>query len=341
MKKNNKKHTIPSKMMAVFMDKETRLLYAKQVPVPVPRKGEVLIKMAAAPINPSDLVRLRNMMPDEIENHIPGIEGSGRVVAAGKGILPHLFLGKRVSCCAVHASSGTWAEYCVTGAATCCPLGKSISDEQGSMLLVNPLTAVSFFDMIRRGRHKAIISTAAAGALGKMIAHLANKTGIEVVNIVRNVTQENNLRQSGAKYVLNSSEDDFPEQLNSLSEKLQVSLALDAIGGQQTRQLIKAISYKGTVIIYGNLSEASPEFDSRNLTWGSKTVTGFYLPNWIRDHSFIRTLRNLIRVRTLIKKEIATPVQSRSTFNKVQKAVDTYLKNMTSGKILLVPEQSF
>ena len=85
-------------MNAVYFNPENGGLFTKRVDVPVPGKGEVLIKMIAAPVNPSDLAKVRETRGEDSTDFIPGIEGCGIVVAAGKGILPRFFLGKRVAC---------------------------------------------------------------------------------------------------------------------------------------------------------------------------------------------------------------------------------------------------
>ena len=121
------KNQLPQKMTAVFIDQETEKLFTKLVDIPKPGKGEVLIKLLAAPINPSDLAKVREISAEESSIFIPGIEGCGRVVAAGKGILPPLFLGKRVAFFAKYPNSGSWAEYVLTTAGSCFPVSKSIS----------------------------------------------------------------------------------------------------------------------------------------------------------------------------------------------------------------------
>jgi NADPH2:quinone reductase len=161
---------IPEMMQAVRLESPGGLLTIGTVQVPQPKDGEVLVKIASAPVNPSDLMRIKSIVSkEELISFIPGIEGSGTVVSAGKGLLPKLWLGKRVACSSLNPASGTWAEYMVTPASFCFPIPKSISDEQGSMLLVNPMTAVAFFDIIKKEKHKAIVNAAAAGALGGMI----------------------------------------------------------------------------------------------------------------------------------------------------------------------------
>ena len=115
----------PETMQAVFLEKPGGPLVVKEVKIPYPGPGEVLIKMSAAPVNPSDLAAIKNAHSKyDLATFIPGLEGSGRVVAAGKGLLPHLWLGKRVACSAEYNTSGTWAEYIVTSAVKMFPSGK-------------------------------------------------------------------------------------------------------------------------------------------------------------------------------------------------------------------------
>ena len=133
---------------------------------PRPGIGQVLVRMAAAPINPSDIGFLQGSYGAHGgASAVPGFEGSGTVVAAGGGYLTRLLLGRRVAFS--DASGGTWAEYHAANASLCVPLKKDITLEQGAMLLVNPLTALALLSIARQGRHKALVNTAAASALGR------------------------------------------------------------------------------------------------------------------------------------------------------------------------------
>ena len=332
---------IPEKMQAVHLDKPGGQLVVATVPVPQPKEGEVLVKMAASPINPSDLQKIRSISSDkDLSAFIPGIEGSGTVVSSGKGLLPRLWLGKRVSCSSVYLSSGTWAEYMVTSASYCFPIPKAVSDEQGSMLLVNPMTAVAFFDIIHHEKHKAIVNSAAAGALGSMIIFLGNKYQIPVINVVRDERQAKVLLADGAKYVLKLSDETFADQLQVLTHELKATLALDPITGSHTQQLLEALPYGGTVLIYGNLSAGEQSPSLRPLLLENKKLHGFYLANWMKDNGILKTIRNLSRVKKLLKGDIKITVQKRYSLDKAQLAMDTYLSNMTGGKVLLVPNSA-
>ena len=114
--------------------------------------------MRMSPINPSDLMTVRGAygrLP-----HLPatpGFEGSGTVVATGSGITAGFMKGRRVACAAADAKAtgGMWAEYIVTSAQFCVPLGKKVEMEHGATMLVNPLTAWALMDEARRGGHRA------------------------------------------------------------------------------------------------------------------------------------------------------------------------------------------
>ena len=129
---------------------------------PRPGPGEVLVRIAAAPCNPSDitfmqgLYGVRKALPA-----VPGWEGAGTVVASGGGIHANRLKGRRVACGGQADSDGTWAEYYLAPAKSCVPLRKSLSFEQGAGLIVNPLTAWALFGKAKQGRHPGIVQTAA------------------------------------------------------------------------------------------------------------------------------------------------------------------------------------
>jgi NADPH:quinone reductase len=335
------KETLPEVMLAVLLREDDGQLSARHVPIPKPRNGEVLIKIAAAPINPSDLAQIKTVTEhNDRLTFIPGIEGSGRVIAAGKGLLPRLLLGRRVACTSNSHKSGTWAEYMVTPATKCVPLPEELTDEQGSMLLVNPMTAMAFFEIAKRDEHLAIVNTAAASSLGRMIDLLGRKEDIPVIHIVRNEKQKTLLANRGSQYILSSSEENFSRRLHALSHLLHATLVLDAIGGSMTRQIMLAVPPGSSILIYGNLSGEQPEIDHKSLVRDNKSVTGFFLANYLKEHGMLTTLRNIYKVRQFLMHDIAIPVQETFPLDLAKQALDKYLANMTNGKILLVPSKT-
>ena len=328
----------PKMMKAVFLEKPGGHLVMKEVNIPVPGPGEVLIKMKAAPVNPSDLARIRNTAAGhDLATFIPGIEGSGTVVVAGKGILPRLWLGKRVACSSEYPSSGTWAEYMVTKAGNCFPLSEKINDEQGSMSLVNPLTALAFFEIIKENNHKAIINNAAASALGRMVEMLGKKQKIPVINIVRNQHQTELLKNSGSQYILDSSSFSFIEDLGKLSHDLKATILFDSVCSRQLDNIIDALPSGSSVIIYGNLSgEEHIMINPRCLIDNDIKISGFYLGRRAKKNGLLKNMMNLREVGRLMSSDMKIKIRGRFPLDRAQEAVDTYLGNMSAGKVLLV-----
>src|SRR4029078_11265770 len=137
----------------------------------------------------------------------------------------------------------------------CVPLNKNVSLEQGAMLLVNPLSALAMFEIAKYGRHRAIVSTAAASALGGMILRLGKRHHSPIIHIVRRQAQVDLVRGRGGEHVLNSSDTDFVEQLRTTAHQLQATLLLDAIGGGMTQQLADAAPFGSTILLYSRLSD--------------------------------------------------------------------------------------
>jgi NADPH:quinone reductase-like Zn-dependent oxidoreductase len=331
--------TYPETMKAVFLEKQGGPLIVRELKIPNPGPSEVLVKISAAPINPSDLARLRNAhMDHELSTFIPGLEGSGTVVAAGKGILPHLWLGKRVACSSKYGTSGTWAEYMVTPAAMCFPLNKKVSDEQGSMSLVNPLTALSFFEIIKKNKHRAIINHPGASALGSMVELLGKKHKIPVINIVRNQKQAEILKEQGSLYILDSSSSSFIENLGLLATELRATVLFDSVCNMQLTAMAEVLPRNSTVIIYGNLSgEEDIKFNPRILIDKNIKIEGFFLGNKAKENGLYRNMMNLIEVGRLMSNNLKINIRAKFQLGRVQEAVDLYLNNMSGGKIILTP----
>src|SRR5215470_47882 len=217
---------LPATMRAVQVkayDGKPGSLTVAELPVPRPGPGEVLVKVFASPVNPSDLMFIlgkygfRKPLPA-----IPGFEGSGTVVEVGSGMMARFMKDRRVACAAADAknSGGMWAEYIVTSAQFCVPLSAKVDLEHGATMLVNPLTAWALVAEARKGGHRAIVQTAAASALGRMVFRLGQKFRLPVVNVVRRPEQVDLLHSMGAQHVLDSSATGFDADLRELCHQL-------------------------------------------------------------------------------------------------------------------------
>ncbi|WP_186148363.1 zinc-binding dehydrogenase [Burkholderia gladioli] len=230
-------------------------LWLETAPVPAPADDEILVRIEAAPVNPSDILGLLGPadiatlardaaaqppvttadVPAELlasttaRHDLPlslGNEGAGIVVAAGDRAR-HL-LGRAV---ALRSPLGAYAQYRAVAAAEVLVLPEGTAPEAGASALINPMTALSMLETMRVEGHTALIHTAAASNLGQMLVKICAADGVPLVNVVRNASQVALLRELGAQYVLDSGAADFDSALVEAIEATGATLAFDAIGG--------------------------------------------------------------------------------------------------------------
>ena len=311
-----------------------------EIPVPRPGPGEVLVKVFASPINPSDLMFIQGLYGFKKSlPAVPGFEGSGTVVDAGSGMLARFLKGKRVACAAADPkiSSGMWAEYVVTSAQLCIPLQKNVELEQAAALLVNPFTAWALMDIARKGGHRAAVQTAAASALGRMIIRLGQRFSIPVINVVRRAEQVQLLRGLGAEHIVNSSEPGFDEGLRELCRKLGASIGFDAVAGEMSAIVMRAQPPGARLLVYGGLSLAASQADPASLIFEGKHLEGFWLTAWLRSKNLLSQLRVARQVQSLLGGDLKTDFQAKLALNDAARALQQYASNMTAGKVLLMP----
>mmetsp|Transcript_30705 Transcript_30705/g.22785 ORF Transcript_30705/g.22785 Transcript_30705/m.22785 type:complete len:207 (+) Transcript_30705:25-645(+) len=185
--------------------------------IPVPRKGEVLIRVECAPINPTDLNYLSHIYNGVYEYPLtPGSEGSGTVISSGGGFFAWKLVGKRVGFSKKPERAGTFkqpgafAEYIVTDAFLCVTLDNDTTFEQGASAVVNPMSAIGLLYKCKEYKAAAVIQTGAAGQVGRMMIQLMRENRIPLINIVRREEQVQFLKEEyKCEYVLNSSEPTF------------------------------------------------------------------------------------------------------------------------------------
>jgi NADPH2:quinone reductase len=226
------------------------------VPIPTPGANEVLVRVEAAPVNPSDLGLLfagadmtqasqrgtkdlpvvtarvpdaaLKSMTSRFEVSMPvGNEGAGVVVEAGSSAAAQALLGKTVAA----LGGAMYSQYrCVT-LEQCLALPPGTTPAEGASSFVNPLTALGMVETMRKEGHGALVHTAAASNLGQMLNRICINDRIALVNIVRNRAQVDLLRSMGAAHVCDSSVPAFMQDLIEALTKTGATIAFDAIGG--------------------------------------------------------------------------------------------------------------
>jgi NADPH2:quinone reductase len=227
-----------------------------RVPVPVPRPDEVLVRVEASPINPSDqglmfavadmATAVRSGTPDSpvVTARIPearmkgmagrvgksmpvGNEGAGTVVGAGASAEARALAGRTVAV----FGGAMYSQYRCVKVAQCLPLPEGATPAQGASCFVNPLTALGMVETMRREGHTALVHTAAASNLGQMLNRICIEDGVPLVNVVRTREQEDLLRAMGARHVCNSASPTFAQDLTAALIGTGATIAFDAVGG--------------------------------------------------------------------------------------------------------------
>lgn len=337
---NDIPRTMRAVQLANYDGQPESLTFAESLSVPQPGPGQVLVKVAASPVNPSDLAFLMGMYGFKKPLPcVPGFEGSGTVVAAGAGTMARLLKGKRVACTVADAKipGGMWADYVVTSASMCVPLGKNVTIEQGAMMLVNPISAWAMVDEARKAEHKAIVQTAAASALGKMVVRLGKRFSTPVINIVRRSEQVDALHAIGAEHVLDSSAAEFDARLKDLCHQLGATYGIDAVAGELTGRVMRAQPKGSRMFVYGGLSLKPSEVDAGSLIFEGKVLAGFWVSAWLARKSVVEKLRVAKKIQSLLTTELKSDVQAKVSLHEAAKAIEQYMKHMSAGKVLIVP----
>jgi NADPH:quinone reductase-like Zn-dependent oxidoreductase len=276
-------------------------------PVQAPGEGEVLVRVEASPINPSDLglllgpaemstlkaeagvvtakvpPALMRAVAARVGQSMPvGNEGAGTVIAAGPDASSQALVGRTVAM----LGGAMYGQYRTLRAADVLPLPEGTKASEGASCFVNPLTALGMTETMRLEGHKALVHTAAASNLGQMLNKICLKDGIDLVNIVRSEEQAAILKDIGARYILDSTSASFMEELVAALSATDATLAFDAIGGGKlASQILSAMEqaqsakagdysrYGSTVhkqvYIYGGLSTEPTELTrSFGMAWG-------------------------------------------------------------------------
>jgi NADPH:quinone reductase-like Zn-dependent oxidoreductase len=311
-------------------------------PVPRPKAGQVLVRVEAAPCNPSDLLFLQGKY-GVLRNppSVPGWEGAGTVIASGGGLVGWWLNGKRVACAVQGDHDGTWAEYCVANVKDCIPLRRKIQFKQAASLIINPLTAIGLVETAKRHGHRAAVATAAASQVGKMLLPVARDTRLPLISIVRREEQVASLRELGAEHVLNSQTENFLQEFRALCEKLRATAMFEAIAGETTGDLLNAMPPKSCAYLYGALSqEACSHFDPIQVIFHDKQLSSFYLSRWIRDRGFVTVARAADRAqRMIIDGRIETTIQKRVSLEEAAGGLEHYVEHMSGGKVLICPRK--
>jgi len=323
-------------ILKAFGDPATSLTVG-EMETPVPKPGQVLVKIEAATVNPADGAFVRGYYAKKPLPTVPGLEGSGSVVASNAGLYGRWLMGKRVACSAPPDGPGPWAEYMVCAANACVPLKKHVTTEMGAALFVNPLTAINLLDHARAAGSKAIVQTAAGSALGHMIYRLAEKRGVPSINIVRRAEAAETLRAEGREHVFDSSADGFEASLTEACHRLGATMAFDAIAGDMSALLARSMPHGAKVLVYGGLSGQDAKLGIGDAILNAKSIEGYWIPLKIKAMGPLKLLQMVSTVQRYMPEVFGTKILDRLPLERVHDALTLLQTRGSEGKVLLVP----
>jgi len=250
----------------------------------VPQSGEVLIRVAAAPVNPSDYGKWkRELRPDEEWTPVAiGNEGSGVVVASGGGWFANSLVDKKVGFINQSQGQGSYSEYIALPAMKCVfALPDPIPVEDAASFFVNPYTAYGIIDTLRSRGAKAFVHTGAASQVGQMLIQYCktSATDVTLLNVVRREKQAATLRALGAEHVIVTAGDDvvWKRELKAQIKALKIHHAFDCVAGEMTEILLDALPKGSTVFVYGRLSGEAARVAPIDLIYNAKSIEGWLL----------------------------------------------------------------
>ena len=277
----------------------------ENAPKPEPKAGQVLIKMKAFPVNPSDFLYIRGVWASK-PNGFPataGAEGVGVVEKVSPnsdgvdyGISPGMRVvfwhGYRENC------SGSWAEYCVIPESECYHLQYSeeeLSNEKAAGIFLNPLTMMGIMDVlgidvIRNENSKGpvsgdwILQNVGNSSCSKFLTQFLKLRGFKMINVVRRAEQVKFLKDIGSDVVIATDQKDFVDlktEVHKVTNGKGVKYALDSIYGSKIDSVLECLDVYGTVVSYGFLDGLVGQVTVWPLILGLRSLRGFVIPTWV------------------------------------------------------------
>lgn len=316
------------RMMAIVFDtpgEAEHVLTVREIDVPQPAHGEVLVRVAARPIQPSDLMfiagryRIRPVLPQ-----VAGLESAGTVVAAGAGV--SLAIGTRVA----FRHPASWAEYVCVPASVATPVPDGIADEDAAQYSLNPVTAWGLLDEARVAGGDWIVVNAATSLVARLAIGLATRRGVHAVAIVRGGPAPT----LPAAVVVDAA--DLSERVLAATGGAAVSALLDAIGGTAVTRMLPALKPGATIVSYGLLGSEPAQISNADLIYRNLRWQGFGVDLWLAHAGAQERARMTHALwRAMAGHAITLPVKARYALDRAALAIAELRTGSGFGKVLL------
>lgn len=324
---------------SIVLSDMTPFVELGDLPEPEPKEGQVKVKVSLASINPSDEMFIQGLYGvPRIEGNAAGFEGVGVVESSGGGSYADGLVGLRVAFVAAQGEPGTWATHSIADATTCIPLIDGVRDEDGAAMIVNPLTALAMFDIVKEEGEKSFIVSAGASQLCKLMISAAKDEGYRPIAIVRRDSQIEPLKELGAAHVLNSESDTFTADMSALCREEKPRVFLDAVANMTSANVFNVMPNRGRWVIYGKLDEELPTImQPGQMIFQMKRIEGFWLTRWMMDAPLDKKMAT---IQTVQKRFASGEWQTDVTaIVSLDDAIDTLPEELAkpNGKVFIKP----
>jgi len=292
--------------------------FSTTLPKPVPLESQVLVKIEASPMHPSDFLFIRGLYRPDMDSfpQVPGAEGTGVIEAVGEGVTGFK-VGDRV--CFWHSytggpGSGSWAEYAAVGQEHLVRVPEGLGAAEASQLVLNPLTMIGIMEQfgdVQPGEW--VIQNAANSACGKFLVQYLKMKGIKTINVVRHAASGEILKDLGADVVVaEDAGDDLTAAVQAATGGQGVKYAIDCVwGGGAAPALIDTLAPGGKMVNFGVLAGPAAEVNAVPLLFGMRSVQGFNVNAWRAAADEEAVAGHLAQVSAWLKDgSISLPVES-------------------------------
>lgn len=310
------------------------VLHIDDLPVPAPGPGQVLVRLQARPINPSDLFQIRGaygILPRLPAT--PGMEGAGTIEALGAGVD-----GLRVGQMVVPIGPiGTWQEYLVADVVALLPVPAGLDVRAAAMLVANPTTAwLLLHDVLRAESGAWVLQNAANSAVGFFLIQLCRRLGYRTINVVRRRDVIDDLRAAGADEVICEADEDVVERVRAITGK-GARYAIDSVAGVSGSRLAQALAPGGVLAVFGAISRQPLTLDAGALLFRGITIRGWWLAQWLRAATPAERAGLFGQIIPLIADgSLHAPIAAEFDLAEIRAAVTLAEGSTRHGKVLLV-----
>ena len=321
------------KHQALVIDAYGGEVQLRTVDRPKPAHGQLLVKVAASTINPSDLIFLSGGYFKRDLPAVCGIEGTGEVIGAGEESLNH-WIGKRVSFCSPY---GSWCEYSICFEYACLEIAADVDEQTAASGIVNPVTVLGFIDVYRkRGFKGGIIHTSGSSNLGKMLNRLCKAENVPLMAIVRRQESADVMLKEGITDSLSTCQAGWEDKLKAVVAEKKYDCLFDALGGGPILdKIISCLQPTSGIYIYGVLEGKPFTITDLTLFFQGIQINGFLLFPWLMSLNEEEKAKFKADYNKYIKTELSSKNGLTVSMSEIKQGLRFAKENPADGKALI------